>query len=208
MGIFEYCGAPSGRMTYHRRRDRSVDELIGLCRGFLADGAIVVQEAEFLRDWVDRHAEFRNDFPYNIIYQRLHDALQDGVIDSDEEAALLDCIAKLVGGEFAGEEVASLATTLPLDDPAPSISFTGKSFVVTGTFSFGPRRLVCEAIESRGGEVKPSLTKSVSYLVIGTVGARDWIHSSYGRKIETAVDLRQQGVPIAIVSELNWQQCL
>lgn len=208
MRIFEHSGAPSGRMTYHRRRDRSVDELIGLCRGFLADGAIVAQEAEFLLDWVDRHVEFRGDFPYNIIYQRLHDALQDGVIDEDEEAALLECISKLVGGEFAGHEVASLATALPLDDPPPAICFAAKSFVVTGTFSFGPRRQVCEAIESRGGEIKQSLTRSVDYLVIGTVGSRDWIHSSYGRKIEAAVDLRQNGIPIAVISENHWVRYL
>ena len=204
MGVFEWAGAPSGRMTYHRRRDRSVDELIGICRGFLADGAIVRQEAEFLRDWVDRHAEFRAEFPFNTLYQRLHDALSDGVLDSDEEADLLDCIVKLVGGEIAHGEVNSLSTALPLNDPEPEIVFPRHTFVVTGTFSYGARRLVCQAIEDRGGEVKPSVSRQIAYLIIGAVGSRDWIHSSYGRKIEAAVTLRQEGLPIAIVSEHHW----
>ena len=195
-------------VKYGRAEVRSIDELIGLCRGFLADGAIVQQEAEFLRDWVDRHAEFRNDFPYNIVYQRLHEALEDGVLDSDEEADLLDCIAKLVGGEIALGEVASLATALPLDNPEPPILLPAHTFVVTGTFSYGPRRDVCKAIAERGGEIKPSISKNVNYLVVGTVGSRDWIHSSYGRKIEAAVELRQQGIPIAVVSENHWVRYL
>lgn len=203
MGVFQ-CGAPSPQMTYHRRRDRGVDELIGICRGFLADGAIVKQEADFLLDWVERHAEFRDEFPFNVLYQRLHDALSDGVLDSDEEADLLDCIVKLVGGETDYGDVKSLSIALPLNQPAPQISFPGHSFVVTGTFSYGPRRLVCQAIEGRGGEVKPSVSRHIAYLVIGAVGSRDWIHSSYGRKIEAAIALRQEGLPISIVSEHHW----
>jgi len=34
---------------------------------------------------------------------------------------------------------------------------------------------------------------ATSFLVIGAIGSRDWIHSTHGRKIEAAVKLREQG---------------
>ena len=72
---------------------------------------------------------------------------------------------------------------------------------VTGKFAFGPRSEIEKLIEERGGELSNSITKKVNYLVIGTFSSRDWIHSSYGRKIEKAVEYRDNGDDIAIISE-------
>ncbi len=43
-----------------------------------------------------------------------------------------------------------------------------------------------------------------SIRVIGAIGSRDWIHSTHGRKIERAVELREQGTGIYILSEEYW----
>lgn len=210
MGIFSIFGsgdrAPAPAMTASRREDRTVDELVGLCRGILADGDVSTQEAMFLQDWLRRNAHCAHRYPFSILLHRLADALRDGVVDEDEERELIEAIVKLVGGEANGEfesQSASLSSSLPLDNPAPSIDHASP-FVVTGTFAFGPRASVMEAISSRGGLVASSVSKKVRFLVIGEVGSRDWIHSSYGRKIEKAVELRDAGVPIAIVSERHW----
>jgi hypothetical protein len=40
--------------------------------------------------------------------------------------------------------------------------------------------------------------------VIGSIGSRDWIHSTHGRKIETAVAMRERGHSIALVGEEHW----
>lgn len=203
MGIFSFC-APRSAMTYQSRLDRTSDELVGLCRGLLADGHLDRMEATFLRDWLERNREFAREYPFNVLLQRLSDALVDGVLDDDEEASLLEAVAKLVGGERDLPGVASASTALPLDDPAPRIEFQGSIVVVTGTFAYGPRRLVVETMEERGALVRPSVSKSTRYLVVGEIGSRDWIHSSYGRKIEQAVRLRSESVPLAIVGERAW----
>jgi len=44
--------------------------------------------------------------------------------------------------------------------------------------------------------------------VLGTFGSRDWVHTSFGRKIETAIRYRDKGAPIAIVSEDHWAASL
>ena len=47
------------------------------------------------------------------------------------------------------------------------------------------------------------------YLVIGDIGSKDWSHSSYGRKIEKAVEYRDtKDTGISIVCESHWAKFL
>lgn len=208
MGIFSQ-NAPSPLVAEKARRDRTTDELIGLCRGILADGNVNLSEARFLLDWLERHREFLGVFPFDVLYRRVSDALSDGVLDSDEEKDLLECLVQTVGGESAAPtSSASLSTALPFDDPLPRVIYPTMAFVVTGTFEYGSRKVVVDAIQSRGGLVKPAISGKVRFLVVGEIGSRDWKHSSFGRKIEEAVMLRSQGVPLAVLPEPHWRASL
>lgn len=201
--------ASDPKMTYGWRHSRSVDELIGICRGILADGEVNKSEASFLLDWLERHREFERTFPFSTLYPRVRDALQDGVLDLDEQRDLLEALAATVGGEIAAPTGSnSLSTELPFDDPCPTILHAASVFVVTGVFTYGKRRAVCYAIESRGGVVRAAVSPKTDYVVVGEVGSRDWLHSSYGRKIQEAVDLRQAGAMISIVPERHWAASL
>lgn len=202
--------APTGSITLARRADRAVDELVGLCRGLLADGHVNQQEAEFLKGWIERNADFVGMYPFDRLYRQLTEIMRDGFLDHDESADLMDTLVRFVGGEThdAAAETASLSTALPLDDPEPVIVYPGSLFVVTGTFSFGVRSAVCQEIESRGGLSGSSPTKKTRYLIIGDLGSRDWKHSNCGRKIEKAIQLRDEGCPLAIVSERHWSATL
>lgn len=203
--------APSGAITQARRQDRAVDELVGLCRGVLADGHVNELEAAFVMDWIARNSALIRQWPFDVIYSRLEAIFADGIIDSEESADLHDTLVRFVGGEAfdARSEVASLSTALPIDDPAPPIVFPDMAFVVTGTFSYGKRRAVATAICERGGQMLDSVSGKMSYLVIGELGSRDWMHSNAGRKIERAVELRNCGkCSGAIVSETHWAASL
>jgi len=202
--------APSGRITAGRRLDRATDEMIGICRGLLADGHVSQQEAEFLKGWIERNAEFIGDYPFDRIYGLLADILKDGFIDDDESRDMHDTLARFVGGEAFDEEsgAASVSSSLPLCVPAPVIVFPERTFLVTGTFSYGPRREVHSAIESLGGRVAGNVSKKVSYLLIGDLASRDWINSNAGLKIQECIKLRSQGSPISIISERHWSTSL
>jgi NAD-dependent DNA ligase len=184
-----------------RRVDAGIDELIGLVRGILADGEVSEAETIALAAWTLKHDEITNDWPVNVLARRLNRIFADGRVDDTERE---DLQALLV--EILGENENPLVTpsaTLPLSKPAPDVIFDQNIFVFTGKFAFGPRR-ICEAeVLERGGKVASSVTLQTSYLVIGSVGSRDWIHSSWGRKIEKAVEYRQL-CPLAIISEQQW----
>lgn len=183
--------------------DRQIDELIGLAKGVLADGAISKEEAAFLLGWLETNRAAKELWPANVLYPRLIAALADGHLTSDEEGELLELLLQTVGGNAPGRNEASMSASLPLTKPEPIIVFEGRSFCFTGKFYSGTRAWCEDQVTSRGGALC-GITRSLSFLVIGEIGSRDWIHSTHGRKIEKAIDLSTKGATIAIVSERYW----
>jgi hypothetical protein len=187
-----------------RRTERDICELLGLAKGLLADGVVTDNEAALLRDWVDRHPDAYDVWPISALYQRLNRAFADGVIDEAERLDLAELLESLVGGEAGVIAGADAATELPIDRPAPTIIWRASVFVFTGKFAFGPRKDCERQVRNLGGECEPGVTQRTNYLVVGTFGSRDWVHTSFGRKIEKAVSYRQAGQRLAVLSEDHW----
>jgi NAD-dependent DNA ligase len=98
-------------------------------------------------------------------------------------------------------------TSLPLCDPAPTLTFMGKRYCFTGTFNFGQRKS-CEAVVLERGALVGSITQKTNVLVIGSYATDSWKHSTFGNKILQAVEWRDSGLPISIVSEDHWRKHL
>ena len=93
---------------------------------------------------------------------------------------------------------------MPIDSPIPQIKFEGMNFCFTGRFSYGKRR-DCEAATNEiGGECQSRITNDTDYLVIGIYISDAWIHTSSGRKIEKAVQMKEDGKKIKIIGEEDW----
>ncbi len=60
----------------------------------------------------------------------------------------------------------------------------------------------------RNGQIGASVSRKLDYLVIGTIGNDQWLHSTYGSKIKKAVELRETGTPLAIVREEHWPKAM
>lgn len=193
-------------MHYVRQEalDRAVSEFIGICRGVLADGAICHQEAAFLRDWLARRPDLSGKFPFTRFAELLASFDPATDLPSDLESALLDASVQLVGGEQYHRGATSLPSSLPLCDPQPEISFDNTTFCMTGKFECGSRAEVEAVIEALGCACAKGPSRKVHYLVVGSVGSGDWAHSSFGRKIQRALELRAEGHSIAIISEEHW----
>ena len=129
--------------------------------------------------------------------------LSDGKLDDDEATELHSLLGQLGGEKTEAGEIAK-ATTLPLCDPIPNISFSGSKFLFTGTCAFGKRALCHDATESKGGICEKRVTKKLQYLVIGTYVTDSWKHESFGNKIKKAIEYRDEGVPLSIISESHW----
>jgi NAD-dependent DNA ligase len=191
-----------------RVRDSRLDELIGVCRGVLADGELVVAEAMYVLEWLRRNPTVRETVLGNKLYDLLDRTLKDGRLDHEEEEAVIDMLLSLTGSMPAKGPDASGSTSLPLDVPPPSVRFADRAFCFTGKFEYGSRR-ECEATVIRlGGLVHDDPTGDTGYLVIGRIGSRDWAHSSMGRKIEHAISLRERGAHICIIEERHWAEAV
>lgn len=187
-----------------RRADRNIDELIGICKGVIADGEVSQKEAEFLLSWMESNQDAAHQWPASVLYERIRLHLSDGVLDKLESEDLLKLITQMTGGE-APADVASMSSSLPLDQPQPNIVFEDRIFCLTGAFTVGTRENVTKLIESKGGKCVKNPTLKTDYLIIGIIGSRDWIHSTHGRKIEEAVSMRDSGKgSICIISEEHW----
>jgi hypothetical protein len=193
------------RFNRARRTERDISEFLGLAKGLLADRVVSPDEARIVRDWIEVHPDVHEVWPINVVVERVRQIYQDGCIDPAEQEDLAALLAALVGGHagmIVGEDA---PTDLPLDSPPPVLKWTGYVFVFTGQFAYGTRRDCEREVERRGGICEKAITVRTRYLVIGTFGSRDWVHTSFGRKIEKAAKYRDsKGVPIAIVGEDYW----
>ncbi|WP_051299340.1 BRCT domain-containing protein [Marinobacterium litorale] len=205
------------RLRRAANKTRDIDELIGICRGIIFDDKVNKSEAEHLAQWLYAQPDLLDTWPASIIYDRLCEVLSDGVVDDREAADLLNLLSSITGSqktpvesinEETGEvSVIKSSTALPVSEPE-SIEFEGRTFVLTGTFYSG-KRSDCESeITSRGGRCTRSPNKATRYVVIGEQGSRDWIHSSWGRKIEKAIAMQDAGHEIEIISEQHWVKFL
>lgn len=185
-----------------RITSRQIDELIGLARGIAADGVINQMEVEFIQKWLAANVSISNQPLIRRLYDRVNGILADGIADPDECRDLLDTLNNFSNGDFELGEVMK-ATALPLCSPPPSLNFEGYRYCFTGTFLFGGRR-DCEAVVEQRGARAGSLTQKTDILVIGVYATESWKHSSFGTKILKAVDMRESGIPISIVSEDHW----
>jgi len=194
---------------YNQQRvdDRTITELIGISRGLLADGVLNEQEIVFLIDWLEAN-KFITAWPVNVLRERIAVMLLDGIIDKNERKEIFEILQMLVGGNAASQNIHSFSSSLPLTRPTPEIVIEGKTFCLTGKFACGLRKNCHDTILSLGGLVKESITQNLDYLVVGFVGTKDWAHSSFGRKIQKAVDYINSGYNIAIVGEDTWFESL
>jgi hypothetical protein len=187
-----------------RRLDRSVHEAIGLVRGVIADGVITPAEVELIAAWLIQNQEAAAIWPVNVVLNRVSEIMLDGKVDAEERADFLVLLRDLVGAGAEVGVVDSAPTRLPLTQPPPPVQFGGRTFVFTGRFLYGTRRACWRAVAELGGSYEDAVTQRTDYLVIGSAGSADWVHSSHGRKIEKAVWAIEQGHRLLIISEEHW----
>jgi len=200
---------PAPAFNAKRRADRAVSELLGLAKGMLADGVVNDREAEYLRDWGRNHPDVLGQWPLSIIFSRLQRHFVDGRVDDIERVELQTMLEALVGGRESVLLGYEGATTLPLDQPPPLVCYgPDEVFVFTGRFAYGPRYICEQEVSSRGSSCEGNVTRRTTFMVVDTFGSRDWAHSSFGRKIERARELRDSGFALRIVGEDHWATSL
>jgi len=195
--------------NYKRRVERDISEMLGLAKGIISDGVINADEAEFLGAWGLAHPEALAQWPVDLVFSRLIQILADGKVDEAERQDLHELLSQLIGGATSILLGWQGSTELPLDRPAPLVCYgPAEVFVFTGKFAYGTRAHCHTEITARASTCDENITSRTTFLVLGTFGSTDWRQTSYGRKIEKAVNLRAVGYPIRIVGEDHWANSL
>jgi hypothetical protein len=196
----------SPRINARRRADRCINEILGLVKGMIADGVVTDSEIRALKAWFSANPDAIAVWPGSVLASRLRIVLEDGTISEEERNALGDLMRATIGEE--NQPDTNPVTDLPFDVPPPPLLFPERTYLFTGEFVYGTRKECQQAVIARGGMVASRPTRSVNVLVVGCIGNADWIHTSFGRKIEAAVRMRRDGLPIVIVDERHWTRHL
>ena len=193
--------------TDARLLKRSCESLLGIAAGLIADGELNDKEVLFLSTWLSEHPELAGSWPGEVVFKRVREALNDGVLTSDELLYLRQTLEQLVGGSFVDSgSVSDGVNSLPIDRSA-AVVVAEASFCFTGKFIFGTRAACERAVTTRGGTIE-AVHRSLRFLIVGELSSREWKYSSHGSKIEAAMRLKDMGHGLSIVSESQWVAAL
>ena len=184
-----------------RVNNRQIDTLIGLAKGIIADGVVSQTEAEMLMSWLANN-RYTENIMVDTLLRRIHVMLSDNLLDVDEQAELLQLLSEFAGDPGSMGEFLKSAG-IPLDDPQPEVVFPRRTFLFTGTCAYGTRKECQAFIDEWDGINIKNVTRKLDYLVIGTYVSKTWMHESFGRKIEKAMEYRELYRKPAIVSEAS-----
>lgn len=187
---------------------RSAQTLIGICSGLTADGSLNDHEIRFLHIWLRDNAGVAAIWPGSCISARVEQIMADGVITDDERTDLLELLQQITSNDFVETGSATPESPgIPFDE-INAVEHNGRSFCLTGTFFFGTRAACEKLIQSLGATPASTVTGGLDYLVVGGGCSPDWFNTSYGRKIETAMERKSRyGKPL-IISEARWMELI
>ena len=188
--VYESKAKRRGSDGYHKRnfsdKTKAMQWLIPLLKEVVSNGEVSTIEAEAVLEFFAQHEELASDPALSPIASLLQTAIADGWIDKAESNELTNLISHIVN---------------PSDNVSGGVNFSGKRFVLTGSFDHGTKEDVAAFIEQHGGEVLKSVTKACDYVVIGGCGSDAYSLGSYGGKVKKALDWQARGVPMKIVKE-------
>ncbi len=194
--------------TGRHQLDRSVEQLLGLATGMIADGALSNLEINYLSTWLSEHSDVASVWPGSVVAELVEEILSKGGVSEADRARLLKMLSDLSGSDFLGTgSVSAEVTTLPLDEWC-TVNLKDSHICLSGEFLFGTRTKCEEVAVAFGSIAHATITKKIAYLVLGTKVSPSWAHTSFGRKIEQAIALQQNGHIIKIISERRWLEAL
>lgn len=174
--------------------------LLGFLRGITADQELNEYEVLALRAWL-RHTMLPTEkWPMSVLLERVRQIVKDRKIEDEEAADLLETVTSILGNGMDVGVASGMSTALPVD-VVEAIEFDGRTFCITGKLASGPRKRCEDAIRQKGGTPQSSVTRKLDYLVIGTLASRDWAQSTHGTKIEKAMEIREKGGTVVVLSE-------
>lgn len=183
---------------------RKLQTLLGICSGLSADSVLNDKEISYLHAWLIDNKSIIDVWPANVIYKRIETIKKDGVITDDERSNLIALLQEISGNTFSSTGAVTHEVAGIEYETDPDIVFTNTLYCFTGEFIFGTRAKCERTILNLGAMAVSNVSGNLDYLVVGSRISENWINTSYGRKIEKAIQLKTNGSNLAIISEKQW----
>ncbi len=184
---FNSASSPA-RKSIYTENTKALQELEGVLSGVICDDELNDGEILFIKNWLDRHKELKGNYPYDKIYLKIEDVLEDGIITESERGELFALVYRIIN---------------PVEEASNNICITIKdsSICLTGEFECMSRHELSDLLESRGAIIKKGVSKTLDYLFVGDKGSDKWIQGNYGSKIKKAMEFNEKGANIEILKE-------
>lgn len=192
--------------------------LHGFIEGIVCDNLVKEQELRKLREWMAFHADNQDKWPFNEIFDLSGKIIKDGFITQKEQGEFINYCTNYIGVMAPDQSKdSSLYNTPWMINDAPIVNsirsiidqnakvcIPGKIFCFTGIME-RPRTELKKMAEFHGGKVNNAVSKSIDFLVIGDKSSPAWNYTTYGTKIEKALNSKND---ITIVSERSFLQAI
>ncbi|MGO3406769.1 BRCT domain-containing protein [Marinomonas sp.] len=183
-----------------------VNEFLGLLSGIVSDDVINDKELGYILGWISVHEDVLDNAIVKEVSQKILRHTRTPYPTTKEKSDLLAFIKKNTGTQFI--ETGS-TTTHPLEHIADKVDRMDHEYAricFTGIFNTGSRKEVESIATDLGAITRKDPSKSIDYVIIGSQVSPDWKHTSFGRKIQKAIELRESGHPLIILTEKQWSE--
>ena len=180
----------------HYREEALLNQALGFASGISADDEIREEELTLLVENLTK----LDSMP--VCRNLLKDI--ERLKREDNIVGLLACVKRFCGQEFPETGAAQNASLLDIFDSVDKVDLLGSRICFSGLVLGVPRSKLREQSENFGCYFDNKVTLSTDILVVGEEASRDWIYSALGRKIERAMELREKGHKICIITAKNW----
>lgn len=179
--------------------NRDMQRLLGIIEGIVIDNHVSDAEIGALNNWLKNSAEFFHIWPFKSVAMKVFEIVKDGVVSEEERADLLLFLKGVVAREPTDSEQGVIG--LPFDNGVTLDQLVGRCYGITGIFKIKKRREVHKLLEALG--CSEGSAGQWVFLVVGQESTKSWAHSSFGRKIEEAIERRTKhnGAPLLVSEE-------
>lgn len=171
---------------------QALNELKSILKAISCDGILKKEEITFLIEWLNINSFLKGNFPYDRIYNKMTEVLEDGIITQQEHEELIKLF------QAADNPVETSACE------CGCLELTGKNICLSGEFDHGKKEDIAVTLVNKGATVQPSITRKTNILVVGGQGSSAWSSGNYGTKIKKALELQAKGIDIMIVRESDF----
>lgn len=178
----------TGMKVIYSDDTKGLQNLKRIIESIMIDNKIELDEINELNEWLDGNTQLIGNYPFDKIYSIVKKVLEDGTISNSEYNELMHAFNDFIN---------------PINEEKinDNLNFQDKIFCLTGTFNSGSKDSIEEKIINKGGICGKGVTSKTNYLIVGGSGSDAWKFGNYGGKVQKAMELKEKGKDIEIISE-------